>query len=244
MDPARRGRPGKPQLVVEAVLGRVRSGEWTIGTKLPSERDLSAEYKVGRAAVREALRSLQLAGHVETRLGEGSFICEPRAGGSSADDPSLLAGMSIAETMAAREAVELSSALLAIRRATRSDRLKLQAAVAELEEHLERHDYKSYLLATLDLHLLVAKASHNAYLIRAATELTSRHSDDQWLLHDRYTPDVAAFSFEVHRDLAEAIVNEDPLGVIDAITRHYEDYPVLHAQTPPPDLRRSEGGRQ
>lgn len=228
MENVRGERIRKPQIVVDALLSQVRSGEWAVGTKLPSERDLSAEYKVSRAAVREALQVLQLSGHIETRLGDGSFVAEPSAGASAEDEAGLLAGMSITETLEVRQAVELSSALMAIRRATRSDLLKLQAVTAEMEEHLEQSDYKSYLLSTLDLHILVAAASRNAYLIRVVTELTNRHRDDQWLLHDQYTPEVAAFSFDVHRELVEAILNHDPAGVFDATTRHYEDYPVLH----------------
>ncbi|MCQ8192703.1 FadR/GntR family transcriptional regulator [Streptomyces rugosispiralis] len=228
MEPGRGGKVRKPQMVVDGLLARARSGEWQTGTRLPSERDLAVEFSVSRAAVREALQILQLSGHIETRLGEGSFVAEPpMVTGGTQDDAGLVAGMSISEALEAREAVELSSALMAIRRATRSDLLKLQAVVAELEEHLEQEDYKSYLLSTLDLHILVAKASHNAYLIRVVTELTDRHRDDQWLVHEHYTPDVAAFSFEVHRQLVEAIVNKDELKAIEATTRHYEDYPVL-----------------
>lgn len=228
MEPVRGSRPRKSQMVVDELLSRVRSGEWPTGTRLPSERDLSSEFSVSRAAVREALQILQLSGHIETRLGEGSFVAEPRAvAGNCEDDAGLVAGMSISETLEVREAVELSSALMAIRRATRSDLLKLQAVVAEMEEHLEQSDYKSYLLATLDLHILVAKASHNAYLIRVVTDLTHRHRDDQWLVYEHYNPEVAAFSFDLHRELVEAIANKDELKVIEATTRHYEDYPVL-----------------
>lgn len=224
MDPARGAQARKSQLVVDAVLARMRSGEWGVGSRLPSERDMSAQFQVSRSAVREALQVLQLSGRVRTWLGEGSFVAEPR-GGTAADD----AGMSIAEALEAREAAELASALMAIRRASRSDLLKLQAVVVELEEHLERGDHKSYLLSTLDLHGLVAEASHNAYLIREVTALTERHRADQWLLHERYTPEVAAYSLELHRGLVEAIAAKDALGVIDATTRHYQDYPVLRA---------------
>lgn len=237
MEKARGERTRKSQVLVDALLSRVRSGEWPVGARLPSERDLSAEYRVSRVAVREALQVLQLSGHIETRLGDGSFVAEPRATASTADDAGLLAGMSIAETLEAREGAELASALMAIRRATRSDCLKLQAVVAEMEEHLEQNDHKAYLLSTLDLHLLVARASRNAYLIRVVTELTDRHRNDQWLLHDQYTPDVAAFSFEVHRDLVEAIVNRDPVAAFEATTRHYEDYPVLHGGDRPAPSR-------
>ncbi|MGC0367665.1 DNA-binding FadR family transcriptional regulator [Rhodococcus sp. 27YEA15] len=223
-------RTRKSQVVAERLLERMRSGQYAIGTRLPSERELAAEFKVSRNAIREALQVLQLSGHVDTRLGDGSFVSEPHLDGGFDDDAGLLAGISITESLDIREAVELSSALLACRRATRSDLLKLQAVVVELEEHLEQHDYKAYLLATLDLHMIIAAASHSPYLIKMVTELTDRHRDDQWLLHEQYTPDIAAFSLEVHRDLANAIVDKDQLAVIDSNTRHYEDYPVLHHQ--------------
>jgi GntR family transcriptional regulator, transcriptional repressor for pyruvate dehydrogenase complex len=44
------------------------------GDKLPSERELSERLTVGRSSVREALRSLELLGLIETRRGEGTFI--------------------------------------------------------------------------------------------------------------------------------------------------------------------------
>jgi GntR family transcriptional regulator, transcriptional repressor for pyruvate dehydrogenase complex len=46
------------------------------GDKLPSERELTDRLKVGRSSVREALRSLELLGLIETRRGEGTFIRE------------------------------------------------------------------------------------------------------------------------------------------------------------------------
>ncbi|MBS4222717.1 FadR family transcriptional regulator [Bacillus sp. FJAT-49682] len=44
------------------------------GDKIPSERELSERLKVGRSSVREALRSLELLGLIETRRGEGTFL--------------------------------------------------------------------------------------------------------------------------------------------------------------------------
>ncbi|MBY6035206.1 GntR family transcriptional regulator [Fictibacillus nanhaiensis] len=46
------------------------------GDKLPSERELSDRLHAGRSSVREALRSLELLGLIETRRGEGTFIRE------------------------------------------------------------------------------------------------------------------------------------------------------------------------
>lgn len=44
------------------------------GDKLPSERVLSERLNVGRSSVREALRSLELLGLIETRHGGGTFL--------------------------------------------------------------------------------------------------------------------------------------------------------------------------
>jgi len=44
------------------------------GDKIPSERELAENLKVGRSSVREALRALELLGMIETRRGEGTFL--------------------------------------------------------------------------------------------------------------------------------------------------------------------------
>jgi GntR family transcriptional regulator, transcriptional repressor for pyruvate dehydrogenase complex len=46
------------------------------GDKLPSERELSDRLNAGRSSVREALRSLELLGLIETRRGEGTYIVD------------------------------------------------------------------------------------------------------------------------------------------------------------------------
>lgn len=48
------------------------------GGKLPSERELVERLKVGRSTVREALRSLELLGLIETKRGEGTFLTDYR----------------------------------------------------------------------------------------------------------------------------------------------------------------------
>ncbi|MFS0574869.1 GntR family transcriptional regulator [Sporosarcina sp. 179-K 3D1 HS] len=46
------------------------------GGKLPSERELAERLHAGRSTVREALRSLELLGLIETRRGEGTFLAD------------------------------------------------------------------------------------------------------------------------------------------------------------------------
>ena len=64
------------QETVERLLTAIRLGLVGPGEKFPAERDLAAQLGVSRLTLREALRSLQQAGFVESRRGRfgGTFV--------------------------------------------------------------------------------------------------------------------------------------------------------------------------
>src|ERR1043166_5167036 len=53
-------------------------GDWKEGERIPPERELCLQLGVGRASLREALKALEIMGMIETRLGDGTFVC-PRS---------------------------------------------------------------------------------------------------------------------------------------------------------------------
>lgn len=59
--------------IVKQLRQLIQDENLPIGGKLPSERELAERLQVGRSTVREALRSLELLGLIETRRGEGTF---------------------------------------------------------------------------------------------------------------------------------------------------------------------------
>lgn len=61
-------------VVVDALEEPILSGKLKPGEMLPAEKELAAQLKVGRRAVREALRILQNKGLVEVRMGVGTFV--------------------------------------------------------------------------------------------------------------------------------------------------------------------------
>ena len=48
---------------------------WQAGDKLPSEAEFAETFGVNRLSVRMALQKLNTLGIIETRVGEGSFVC-------------------------------------------------------------------------------------------------------------------------------------------------------------------------
>lgn len=60
------------------IEGKIRSGEWATGQKLPSEQALCDHFGVSRTVVRQALRTLASENLIKTHKGRGSFVAAPR----------------------------------------------------------------------------------------------------------------------------------------------------------------------
>jgi GntR family transcriptional repressor for pyruvate dehydrogenase complex len=65
---------GVTSIVQEQLEERILSGELATGHKLPSEQDLAKQANVGRRAIRDALKALEMKGLVITRRGSGTFV--------------------------------------------------------------------------------------------------------------------------------------------------------------------------
>src|SRR3954453_15315837 len=153
----------------EAILaGQIRPGE-----RLPAERDLCAEFGVGRPTLREALRSLEATGLIEVRPGKG--------GGSYAVTPSEatvgdalaalvnLRGASLEDLAEFRVDFEGENAAWAARRADAGDISVLEATVAEARAAALTPAGRGA-LARIDVrwHELLARATKNRLRIGIA----------------------------------------------------------------------------
>ncbi|MEN0084212.1 MAG: FadR/GntR family transcriptional regulator [Leifsonia sp.] len=143
----------------EALLDRIRAGEWTLGQKLPGETTLAPQLGVGRSTVREAIRQLAGRGVLATRQGAGVFV-------TALDEPehwdSVVRRAGIAAVIEARTAIEVEASALAAERRTDADLRALRAATehrearrATIEEHVD---------ADLALHRAIVAAAHNPIL--------------------------------------------------------------------------------
>ncbi|MDN7240259.1 GntR family transcriptional regulator [Planococcus sp. N028] len=64
--------------IVRDIRDMIRQEKIRPGDRIPSERELAETLQVGRSTIREALRSLELLGLIETRRGEGTFLADHR----------------------------------------------------------------------------------------------------------------------------------------------------------------------
>jgi len=59
------------------VEGRIRSGDWRPGDRIPTERDLMTAYGCARMTVSKAMEGLVRSGLIERRKKAGSFVARP-----------------------------------------------------------------------------------------------------------------------------------------------------------------------
>lgn len=62
--------------VCQSIKQDIVDSAWSSGDKLPSEAEFAETFGVNRLSVRMALQKLNTLGIIETRVGEGSFVCD------------------------------------------------------------------------------------------------------------------------------------------------------------------------
>ncbi|MFD1411466.1 MULTISPECIES: GntR family transcriptional regulator [Lapidilactobacillus] len=56
----------------------IEAGVWKVGDRIPSERALSAQFKVSRMTLRQALQTLVEEGILERRVGAGTYVARQK----------------------------------------------------------------------------------------------------------------------------------------------------------------------
>lgn len=62
----------------EVIINKIKSNEWPIDSRIPTERQLCDIYKVSRITVRQALGELELEGFLYRKQGKGTFVTAPK----------------------------------------------------------------------------------------------------------------------------------------------------------------------
>lgn len=183
-------------------------GEFSLGDRLPSERELAALLKVSRESVRSALRRLADARLVEIRRGRGGGAFVRSAWADTSGDAvrrTLLPRWADFETLFDyRRLVESLIARTAAARANTGDHMAIRAALDAFDRAASPAEARRF---DVELHLAVARATHNDRLVRLHQILLSEVS--LGISAEPYTWEIYHEARPHHHELAEAIIDGD-----------------------------------
>ena len=160
-------RVAKVSLVDEviAAMRTMLSETWTVGSKLPSEQELSRQLGVGRSTVREALRVLEHLGLVESRSGLGTFVIEQQMPAPRTRYPEGPEGL--VQLYEFRRAIEVPSARLAAERRTADQLASIKSAWRDCELAVKRDSADEFARLDFLFHATIVKAAQNRFFIES-----------------------------------------------------------------------------
>lgn len=215
------------QHVVEQIQVMVMNGELKKGDKLPTERDLAEQLGVSRTSIREALRSLEMVGLVESRQGEGNFI-GGNIRGNFFEPLSVMFMLNHGDPrdiLELRMVIEVEAASLAAKRVKkdgREDDVKELNAILEKLRNASNEEESSNF--DLQLHYKIAEITGN-YLIMMLLDTISSlmetfiESARGMILLDSEKKEKL---FIEHENLVEAISVGDSRKAVKAMKSHLE----------------------
>jgi GntR family transcriptional repressor for pyruvate dehydrogenase complex len=214
------GRETLLDSVAKRLIQLLMGGHYQAGEKLPSELELASQFNVGRGTIREAIKALAIVGFVRAERGKGTFVADrsefligPISLGfeSSANLDSLI------ET---RKLIEVHTARLAARHATKPDIAKVESHVLAMERAAQMDEMEEHAKADVAFHFAIADVSQNALLSQFLTLI--RNLMQQWVKATVGRPGVAQAALTQHKEILEAIRSRNEDQAAEAMARHLD----------------------
>ena len=147
--------------VADKLEQMIEAGEYAVGERIPTEIELMDIFSVSRNTIREAVQSLNSAGVLDVRQGDGTYVRSSNR--FNANMSMKYAQISIEDIREARNIMEVSIAGLAAQRRSDED-LTLISEALERRKGL-KENVKENTLADMEFHMAIAESCHNKILI-------------------------------------------------------------------------------
>ena len=203
------------QQLARKLFSDIAAGRYSVGDRLPAERDLALEHNVSRPTVREAMIALEVQGLIEVRVGSGAYVSEA-PGGSATPDFHVTAF----ELIEARRLIEGEAAALAATQISDAELDELDGLVEQIADENSREGGGD--IADRDFHLLIARATRNAAILHTVEHLwrLRASSPDIALLMTRARAAQVKPVVHEHEVIAAALRARDPAKARAAMRAH------------------------
>ena len=222
------GRTTLAASAFEQLISYVVHGEWKAGDRIPPERELCQQLGIARTSLREALKAMELIGMLDSRVGDGTFVC-PRSEFLSRPLLWAFTGTDEAELrdiMEARVLLETDLAGLAAERGSEEEIAAIGNAVVSMRGSLASG--ASMMESDMAFHLAVAAAAHNAVLKNAVQLM--RNLMRQWIYLKLMIPHVPQHVLQQHEAIYDAIGRRDCEAARLTMRKHLDESVALVTQ--------------
>lgn len=196
----------------------IAAGEYDLGQRLPSERDLAQSFAVSRPTIREAIIALELDGLVEVRLGSGVYVTnrQPPDGHEGVKDIGPF------ELLEARRAIEGEACALAAMRIDDGQLEELAALIREMRDDNRHQEILKSEEADRRFHELIAGSTQNSGLIAAVQMLwdARARSPQSHLMDNKGRARGLKPPIEEHAAILRALKRRDPEAARAAMREH------------------------
>lgn len=203
-----------------AIATKLRSaiveGRYTYRERLPSERELAAQFSAARGTIRSALRQLEQMNLVTRRAGSGSFVSYR----GYADHEDIAELTSPLELIEVRIAIEPALARLAVVNANAQDVERMGESLRRLEEG--GADPETFSAHDESFHLALAESARNPLMLWLYRHINEVRGHAQWAARKDtvLSPQKIKLYNRQHRALYTAISRRDVDEAEKAIREH------------------------
>ena len=215
----RKGR--RYEQVAEQIQRLIATGALTPGDRLPNERELAAKFGVGRSSLRDAIRTLEVMGIVESRHGAGTVVRDLSTDSLVVPLASVLAhkrGL-VAELLDVRRMIEPALASRAAANATEEELAHLEDIVRRQSEKVRRGERS--IEEDSEFHYAIALAARNSVVLRVLDVLMDLLRESRARsLQVKGRPEKSCAG---HRRILRAIKRRDGPAAEAAVRKHLKE---------------------
>lgn len=207
--------------IAQQIIDSIRKGEFTLGERLPSAKQLEVKFGVSRPSVREALSALELAGVVEIRSGQGAFVVNLPADQAEGSRFEFDQGESAAEVLEVRLVLEPEAARLAAQRSAEEDIQMLVRSLDVLRAVVA--EGRPAVAGDIQFHTALAKASGNSVIYDIMRGVAEYWGQALWRsLRERAWArgDLGRIYLKHHEATLKAILNRDGDAAARSMREH------------------------
>lgn len=204
--------------VESKILDFIKDNNLEVGDKLPTEKELTILFNVGRSSLREAISKLSSREVLETRRGSGTYIknlipidLDPLRVGFVENKLDLAM-----DFITVRLLIEPEMAALAAKNATSEQKIEIKDLCDKVEESINKG--QNHLDFDIKFHSAIARYSQNKVIENLIPLINSSVST----LIDVTNRRLLKETIYSHRLISDAIISSDELGAKNAMIIHLD----------------------